>query len=173
MLFIHAYDSNGWSAFWNDMVGGTTLVVSSVSDLVSQVLSITDGQQYKSRLYLMGEGSDNYQSVGAGSSRDMSGNMSLTLAGSGDLKGDGGRLLSRIADRISSIHLMGVEGMNNRSFNLEWAVARALGPVARVHTQNGLLVYHGEPSTPVRHFTSRAELQTGALRDRLGELAGE
>jgi hypothetical protein len=171
MAYITVYDTSGLSNFLNGLIG-ISIVVNSVADMVSKVLRETEGQRYKSELFLMGNGWRNYQSVGSPAVVEPSGNRSLQTYG-GELIGAGKTLLPRLSSRISVIHLMGLDDENGRSHDLMDEVARALGRGGRARSRNSLVINAGSDSRPVRHSGTRAVPRDGSWLERLGELSGE
>lgn len=158
MSYIRVYDSVGFGSVLNN-ISGTSLVVRSVADMVTKVLLATQGQRYKSELFLMGGGEFNYQSVGAGSHIESTGSRSLQTAMTGELIGEARTMLPQLSERISTIHLMGIDDENCRSSSLLNAVARALGRGGRAVSNNSTVIFYGNNSTPVRHLGRQAFAQ--------------
>lgn len=170
MASVYVYDSNQFgqvSGFGHDHV----IEVTSVPDMVQKVLAATQGSG--NSLFFGGRASDNYQSVGAGSERDSTGDRSLQCDEDSNLLGAARTQLPRLSERIHRVHLYNLPERSEASTRLLVAVAAAIGPGTHANSSSHTLVYYGPESRPARRPSSRAVLQTGELRNRLDELAGQ
>jgi hypothetical protein len=182
MYSLDIYDEGQSLGFWRKIgIDGPEYYVDgqirakSVSDMVTKVLAATEGQRRKIDVYLSGAGGVNYQSVGAGATRDPSGDRSLQVNGDGELNTAGKVWLPRLIGRVLGIHLLGIddgifETGNKRSFPLLDALATLLtGVHIYGHFGGGShLVYFGNRHE--RQPTLRTTLERQQLRDSLKKL---
>lgn len=180
---LDIYDEGQSLGFWNSLglevrgyYSDGTIRVKSVWDMVTKVLEATKGQQEKIDIYLNGEGKANFQSVGAGSTQDPSGDRSLQVDSNGELNQAAKIWLPRLVGRVRGIHLLGVEdsgwSANNKgSFPLFNAIATLLiGVHIYGHFGDGShLIYFGNRSEE-RQPILRTPLERQRLRDALKKL---
>lgn len=149
--------------------------VKSVADMVTKVLDATKGQREKVRIFLKGKGEANFQSVGAGDTRDPSGDRSLQLDGNGELNQAAKVWLPRLIGRVSRIHLTGIDDSgwsseNESSFPLLNALATLLtGIYIQGHFGKGSGIIYFPDSQP-RHLIARTPEERRQLRANLKKL---
>ena len=165
MASIYVYDSNQWGVF--GLAYDHRLQVGSVADMVEKALKITRGERYRSQLILAGEGGVCYQSVGAGANRDTNGDRAIRLNGLGEVMGSAAVWLPKLAGQIDSLHMLGIDDLDELSVELMIEVARLLGAGTTVYGRNTVFKYYGDRTAPVRRPTAEATVDREALRRRL------
>jgi hypothetical protein len=90
--------------------GLKSCAVSSVKDMVSQVLKTAGGNKIE-RLIIAGHGAPAFQSVGCGQKGDTSGDRSLQLSGTkGKLLGDAASAIPKLAGRFTNNGIVTLSG---------------------------------------------------------------
>lgn len=138
-LYIYVIDGNSDSVDWLDSlftIGDITAV--SVQDMVDKVLRRV-GDNWIRSLFIGGHGSPGYQSIGSGTTRDSTGDLSLQLDSS-RLKGNSEHHLSRLNRKFSYeavVTLGGCQtGSGTAGANLLKELSRILGVPVEAGTAN-------------------------------------